>query len=462
MKIKTVELPTVEHPDGTESSSSDAGEYSVASIRSPAGNAGKLNHGVDARLTPSMISQYEETMGMLAAAMTELQMELRDKTNECEALYETAHSLSQALQESDRLLQNKTLECERLSLKLQMVSFCELNDEDSLGIIGDEFFDFDSADTHQNEEYFTIPQRPAAILDQLPHIQRRPEGSVCRSNAVKPKPEPSRPPCPKNSSEDAFGSDNSTNDSVGVNSGPVCVDDCDDEDDAHCENKECSEAVDEKRVSRDSCQQSRTRTNQNGNVQISIGPSQAHFYHVILERDMAKQTNAKLSRDLRYTRGKLRELKTKLDQSTSLLELAYDNNRKNGKCRDVQKPHTVSVSEKTSKACKSIEDVDSMSKVSGESYTSASARASLLPWRRNHGIGSTSGLRRTKQDHLNITEYVSYISDEEMLSKNWNNTSAKAMDAAATEKYLKVMLTPEDDADRAGGGGTVPSTLFDA
>jgi hypothetical protein len=80
-----------------------------------------------------------------AAALTELQHELRDKVTECEALYETASALSQALQESDRLLQFERNKNEKLSLKLSMIcTFEEADDDDDNNNDSEESYDDNS------------------------------------------------------------------------------------------------------------------------------------------------------------------------------------------------------------------------------------------------------------------------------------------------------------------------------
>lgn len=456
MKIKTVKVPIVERYDGAESTGSDTCDSS-GNMHVSQANTGMVSHGTDVSLSPAMIAHYEKTMGMFAVAMTELQMELRDKTNECEALYETARSLSQALQESDLLLQNKTLECERLSLKMQMVTFVELNDDaDPFGCCQDTV-DFDSSDFCDTDDYCAIPKHPAAILDQMPAIRRLPEGSTRLpvSNA-------------KNCRETGLGSKTSVSRESRVSFGPVCVDDCDDDDDTEysaCIKKSEMVAikvkspvcVDDVSVASDDFHQTSRRTVNDGTVQVISGPSQAHFYHIILERDMAKQTNSKLTRELRYARSKLRELKSKLDQSKSLLELAYDSS-KSRKHNERQGLSAVPNSRRSTKICKSDVDNESKATERHEDNAFSNARRRSLPWRRNYGIGSTLEINRDKHHLLSGTEYLFFDTNQEMLIKNWNNASAKAMDATSTENNLGVLLNPEDDADRAGGCGEPSSS----
>jgi hypothetical protein len=466
MKIKNVDIPILERHDGTESSGSDTCDSS----QNLDVTAGKLNHGVDVSLTPAMVAQYEKTMGMFAAAMTELQMELRDKTNECEALYETARSLSQALQESDLLLQNKTLECERLSLKLQMVTFFELNDDsDPFGYSREDIVDFYSAEIYDSDEYYAVPQRPAAILNQMPPILRSSEGFTRRSSLMKPKAELEQERHSRNASMNFLSGESKMSASPSTSFGPVCVDDCEDDDDNVSATSESVSikssypvCVDDDSVApEDKCRQTFIRNQSDGGTQVMIGPSQAHFYHIILERDMAKQTNSKLTRDLRYARSKLREFKAKLDKSKSLLELAYDSGKGNI-CRESQKVPVISIGPKATNVFKT--DICNESKISErrEPSASSSTRVRSLPWCRNYGIGPNHEMNQDKQDHFSITEYVSIISDEEMLSKKWNRTSTKAMDAALTVKYLNVNLTPEFDVDHPGGSGNLSlSSLLD-
>jgi hypothetical protein len=494
MKIKSVEIPCDEYHDGTESTGSDTFDSSGNQL--PFSNSESNHEGVGASRSDTTIAQYEKTMGTLAAAISELHRDLRDKTNECEALYETAHSLSRALQESDRLLQNKTLECERLLLKLQMVTFCELNDDiDPLGFSYDESLDVDKNDCYENDAYFAIPTRPAAILDKLAPFLHSGGGAARTTYALKPKPESMKERVPKKSSSTrVIGSNISANgkgksgnaigelvtfiDATGVCeggegqgrrgtsvSGPVCVDDCDEYYDTDCVKNDniirktraprshpvCVDGDMESEYER----QSRTTFKQDDeSLRLAVGPSQAHFYHVILERDMAKQTNLKLTRDLRSALSQVRDLKSKFDHSKTLLELTYSSITDTSNS-GMQQKSEISVSRKPKEVSNSnVAEVGSMKTSTYEptaGSTTTGIRRGSLPWRRNHGIGSTSGLYQDKQSLLNVTDYVSFILEDEMLSKNWNKTSDKAADAAATEEYLKVLYSADDDADRAGG-----------
>lgn len=442
MKIRSVEVP---HEDGTESIGSDTLDSSQIGMPHP-----------------NATQQYEKTIGSFAAAMTELHTELRDKTVECEALYETARSLSHALRESDDLLQEKTLECERLLLKLQMVTFVELSDEpDHLSFLEEQYYE----QRQEDEEVYTIPKRPAAILDHvsLKHggkkatssKQPKPEAMQERKSGVKKEPKGKRAneldvvservvhfdTMDEANSKDAsvgsavsalrWSSSNSAASRGAAAAGPVCVDDC--------EEAEC-EAVHEP-----------TKTTEVG-AKLSVGPRQAHFYHVILERDMAVQTNRKLTRELKYTRTKVRDLKAKLDRSTTLVELSYDEDA--GK--QPKQPHqhqprkslfaTSPVVVATSKV-ESSKDDDTVKPI--PSNDKAANRSTSLAWLRKHG-------KSVRIQNNNSKECVTFISEDEMLNSNWNKTDEKTASAASEQEYLNAFLS--DDADRAGGhvpGGRV-------
>jgi hypothetical protein len=59
---------------------------------------------------------------------------------------------------------------------------------------------------------------------------------------------------------------------------------------------------------------------------IVVGPSQAHFYNIILERDMYKNKYQTMVQDLHNTQKKLHSTQYKLRTCNTLLELSYNNN----------------------------------------------------------------------------------------------------------------------------------------
>lgn len=416
MQIRSVEIR--HEGDGTESTGSDTLDNS---------QQGTFHNSSCSAVSDQL--RYEKTMGSFAAAMTELHTELRDKTVECEALYETARNLSNALQESDSLLQERTLECERLMLKMQMVTFVELSDEpDPLTF----YEEFECLEPKDEVDDHAIPRRPAAMLVDI-------TGKIGgkKSLMAKPMPESEKKErkvnnlkISKKPTKNAHSCDNdavvddravrlatidethesSSTERLGA-AGPVSVDEfedgiCDDED------------VDEVTATVDA------------NAKFSSGPRQAHFYDVILERDTAVQTNRKLTRELRYTRAKVKDLKSRLERSTALVQLSY--NKTDGKRANQahqQQPRKPVFAAKVLKN----EDLNA---------DSVQIRRRNLPWLRKQGLSvrNHSGSRN---------ECIAFISQDEMLSSNWNKTDSTVAAAAAEEEYLKAVMS--DDADRAGG-----------
>lgn len=429
MKIRSVEIPLEDETDST-------GSDTLLDMQNPS-------------LTTA--EQYEKTIATFAAAMTELHADLRDKTTECEALYETAHNLSNALQESDSMLQEKTLECERLQLKLQMVTFAEPTDDPPLSFLEEQYYE-ERESSLDEEEDFAIPRRPAAILDHLPAKH----GGTKKNSIGKPKPEnkivtkgkkKNKPDFTTERVDVDFLEELATKDyatsivnartvsapsapkfAEKKSAGPVCVDDVN-------EIGELSgEAIKEK---------------EEAAAAFFAGPRQAHFYHIILERDMAVQTAKKLTRELKFSRSKVRELKSKLDRSTTLVELSY----KDGKQQEPRKqnqeprkqlqlprkplPNLAAKTDQRKPAAKTDKAGD------GELEQIASVRQrSGLHWLRKHGM--------SVRNHS--SECIKFISEDEMMNTKWNSTDDKAASAFSEQEYIKAMLSSNsDDADRAGG-----------
>jgi hypothetical protein len=449
MKILSVE---VRHEgDGSESTGSDT-------VDSTQLGQSHNSFQMGSPTTQKQQEQYETTMGSLAAAMTELHTELRDRTKECEALYETAHNLSHALQESDRLLQEKTLECERLLLKLQMVTFVDRSDEvdDSLSFLEESFYD-----QREEEEDYTIPERPAAILD---HIVAKYGG---KKVLTKPKPETfKRRSKGVNPHAEAMAQRRGT-------SSPVCVDDTSDDDTASTSSS-CSSESSEAYLPLLALQV-------DPNTVRSAATRQAHFYHVITERDMALQTNKKMTRELKYNRTKIRELKAKLEKTTALVELSYEPSTESRekpveqspqkKRKPQQEPPQLVPKDKLSvlPQPKPEEAQPRPTKLPPQKQLSPRAstnnldeegtekmvtlrRRSSIPWLRKNGMSVRPGL-------VTGETVAAFISEDEMIGSHWNKTDHKLVAAALEENCLRAVSS--DDADRAGGGAS-PAKVYTA
>jgi chromosome segregation ATPase len=77
----------------------------------------------------SMLHHSQETVQALTDALIELQMELRDRCQECEVLRVTVEALSSELRTSDSNLEEAELRAEKLDFRLQAVSYCYQSDQ---------------------------------------------------------------------------------------------------------------------------------------------------------------------------------------------------------------------------------------------------------------------------------------------------------------------------------------------
>jgi seryl-tRNA synthetase len=286
MKIRNVELRTSQRSVGSLDSSGME-ELTMLSSRShPDG--------------------MEEAIQSLSIALKELHTELRDKTMECEVIYETANALSSALKESEQLLAEKSRECEQLALKLQMVTFREVDDDPMTLLVED-----NSAESTNDiiEEAEAMLKRSALLTDEalLTTIASGSKQAEVRTAESKASTGNKKkiPGCSVSTSTSSSSdkSKPSTKSSpideaspIERHPGPVSVDD------AFLE-------IDDTELSEESPKPAEVR--------------QAHFYQVIQERDKALQTVRKLSKEVKCARKKNEELKSRLDRSTVLNELAY-------------------------------------------------------------------------------------------------------------------------------------------
>jgi hypothetical protein len=366
MKIKSLDVQAQQHvlEDGTSSSSS---------IEDPP---------VD----------YEKTVESLTQALTELHMELRYRTSENEALLATASSLSEALKESDRTAQEKSLECERLQLKLQMVTFIERNDESYKSL---DLSDHDPDRLHHSwsgeiELNETIPFTDTGKVEPsgVPNKSkaRKKKSHTDEDRALSGKAQTSPHLCLAPASEK-----NHIPTTKIPYTGPVSVDDFDES-------------------------------------SPEIGPRQAHFYNVMLERDRALSAAKKLKKELTYCKGKVKELQAKLDKSTLLVELSYRHEelQKKKQRKSLSAPEKPSPPE-SAPAKKLPESLPSL-EPSKKAMTRKWLRTAVLSARKKEGGDEP---------------FITVVTDDEKLSLKWNQGSKN--EAA----YLDAIRG--NDADRAGG-----------
>jgi hypothetical protein len=394
MKIKSVDIqPHHHHPeDGTNSTSS---------------------------IEDAPPIDYENTVTSLTQALTELHMELRYRTSENEALLATASSLSDSLKESDRLLQDKSLECEHLQLKLQMVTFIERNDESLTSLLDGSDHDPDVLhDSWTSEIEESIPadmgkaesSTANATMSNKPRKKKSSSSTTNKENLSTSSEKPSK------SVNAASGSDsNKKNHSAVVkvsSMGPVSVDDFDES-------------------------------------SPDIGPRQAHFYNVMLERDKALSSAKKLKKELSYAKGKAKELQAKLDKSNLLVEISYEHQEEEKKKQrkpQLSLPDKLTPSEPALSRRSDTQEPESSSSSPSSSLSPSSVteqqsrKAMTRQWLRKAGVSA----RKKEMDGDN--SFQTLVTDDEKLSSKWHNKFQGSKNEAA---YLDAITG--NDADRAGG-----------
>jgi hypothetical protein len=391
MKIKSVELqPHHHHPeDGTSST------YSIED--------------------PPPVD-YENTVTSLTQALTELHMELRYRTSENEALLATASSLSDSLQESDRLLQDKSLECEQLKLKLQMVTFVERKDESLTSLLDGS--DHDHPDvlhdswTSEIEPHESIPAELGKAESVNATMSNKPRKKKSSSSTTNKESLPTSSEKPSKSVNEDDSNNKNHSAVVRVHSsGPVSVDDFD-------ENSP------------------------------DIGPRQAHFYNVMLERDKALSSAKKLKKELGYAKGKVKELQAKLDKSNLLVEISYEHQEEEKKKQrkpQLGLPDKSTATEPALSRRSDTKEPESSSSSPSSSLSPSiteqqSRKAMTRQWLRKAGVSA----RKKEVDGDNSFETL--VTDDEKLSSKWHNKYQGSKNEAA---YLDAIAG--NDADRAGG-----------
>jgi len=321
MKIRNVEVRTKSFDSGSSCRSLDDLSADDGLIHRGGSHDGRsrgnrrTNSNTSSSHHHNNVDVMQEAVTSLSVAMKELHTELRDKTGECEAMYETASALSRALQESERLLTEKTAECERLQMKLQMVTFREVDDDPRTMRHDYDYaygFTNNNATTHVRDAVEEAEELLAAQEQQRALLSSSEKHSQAAATQRKKKPAGKSTVISTTAAAtthhlvdldevvDERAPSSSSASATTTPLGPVCVDDGEDDDDSS----------------------SSSSTGGGGGV-LDSGPRQAHFYQVIQERDKALQSVKKLSREVKHARAKNKELKSKLERSTTLNELAY-------------------------------------------------------------------------------------------------------------------------------------------
>lgn len=345
-------------------------------------------------------------------------MELRYRTSENEALLATASSLSDALQESDRLLQDKSLECERLKLKLQMVTFVERNDESCTSLLDGSDHDPDGVRhgfwTSSEEIELNDSIQSADLLGKVESSTATNTSTLSNKPKKKKSTGTTHKERPGQTVEEPSSKSTDTDKNHGAAvrvhySGPVSVDDFDED-------------------------------------SPEIGPRQAHFYNVLLERDKALSSAKKLKKELSHAKGKVKELQAKLDKSKLLVEISYRQEEEKKQRKPYQHsavPVKSAPSEQAPPRKKDTQVPESSSSPSASTSSSTievSRKAMTRQWLRKAGVS----VRKKEVD--GDEPFQTLVTDDEKLSSKWHNKFQGSKTEAA---YLDAIAG--NDADRAGG-----------
>lgn len=353
---------------------------------------------------------YERTIASLTQALTELQRELRDRTAENEALLATASSLSDSLQQSDQLLQDKSLECEQLSFKLQMVTFVERKDVSGRSLL-------DSNDQELDADLTNETGRSLVDLNDEDSVGSHSTSGAASSSSntksthKKKSKHRVRHQEGKNHDKDrdTTKTPSSATPSISL-SGPVSVDDFDES-------------------------------------SPEIGPRQAHFYNIMLERDRALNAAKKFKKELKESKHKVKELQGKLDRSNLLVEISYhheEQQKKKNQGRAQQHQELTSMVQSTDVGptpSSGNHSILTHTPLEAPEKTSPSKRSLTRKWLRKNGTSA----RKHKEDNNN-SPFQTLVTDEEKLPSKWNNTLQSSKNESA---YLDAIAA--NDADRAGG-----------
>ena len=200
---------------------------------------------------------------------------------------------------------------------------------------------------------------------------------------------------------------------------------------------------------------------------VLVGPSQAHFYQIIQERDAYKTKYQRMMNDYHATQKKLYSAQYKLRSCNALLELSYHNHNSTGGSsqkmnRKVSKSHApsegppkVTAAPRRPAAPQSPASVISPSTPHHKDHANTATRNHPPPspplsserakirttWRRNSGIVPTT--TKEKETSSFLSECVSYISHDEMIHPHWNASSDQAVEAMATDQYIDALVACE-------------------
>jgi hypothetical protein len=235
----------------------------------------------------------QETVRALTAALTELQREFRDKCLEVEVLQETVAMVSDDFIRSERNLLRADLVIEQLNFKMQAVTFWDWRN-DSCDRDGDTADSTAVVDTDPRDREIDLAVGAQGIesdLDKTPAPSKR---SYSRGQGQR---QPRSQLVSSSSYEDEDSDEDTSSDSDSSTS----------------------------RGSSSSANRQKPKYKQPAveSEEPAITPRQAAFYRVMWERDLAQTQARQLTHILLEKRAECFYLSEKLSKTTTLVELAY-------------------------------------------------------------------------------------------------------------------------------------------
>ena len=198
-------------------------------------------------------------------------------------------------------------------------------------------------------------------------------------------------------------------------------------------------------------------------------PSQANFYQIILERDIAQANAKKFSKELKQVKSEIRQLKSRLDLSTALVEISYAGSSDAGST-DTDEHEEEFIEKEQRQQSQGIRST--LSLVSRRSRKSVIRRSG---WVRNryrsaqpvtYRRESTEYIDNATQSAKDFGDTKSTVDTEELVPSclHLENVAEHPDDASwidedddSVREYMKA-LTSSSDADKAGGFTASPSS----
>lgn len=287
----------------------------------------------------SHVILLEDTIDGLTNALTEVQAELRDQTARSEVLKNTVVAVSRALKIAEEGRYKAELETERLSLQVSSLSFVELRLSE------------DPSETSSDVDVVELGEKPTKESREKNSSKKGKRVTKKKTKRAKKTPSPKRK---REANVDAVvgyrdplsDEDNLFSDFDHIEEGADAwyqktVDIMGEAGNQEGDVVEAEE-VSERRVwegvgqCQDHAVSPRTPAPALGEANSEQdSPSQAAFYHVLRERDVAQAQARKLQSDLAKRDALVQDLRQRLSKSVALVELSY-NDGKSKKARELK------------------------------------------------------------------------------------------------------------------------------